>query len=339
MKKKIIAISAVLIVVLIAVTALLFSMPKYAYIVDVEEDFVVENGVAPEEMEYVIVLPKDGGYVMHVDWTIEPMGMLMAINIEDEDGKNINTFSAGGIDMNTGIMELEAGKYTMTLTPITSATQWKEYFAGFETTDWDVPPEEDEDLGLEFADGEYKFDFSFRLEKSKNLLGLVCVMSAVIGVILFVIIFAIAQKDDSMKQNYDERQEVLRGRGAKYGLYTMFFLNLELFLVEMAGVSLPMSPGMALMISVLVGGIVYAVYCIWKEAYFALNQKAGVYIVVFLVLAVYNLVVGIDAFLDGAEVQNNQLPLQSTNLFAGIMMLVICGALILKKLFRDREEE
>ena len=338
MKKIIIAVSSVLIVVVFAVTVLL-CMPKYEYTVEFEKDFVVENGVAPEEMEYVIVLPKDGGYVMHVDWTIEPMGMLMAINIEDEDGKNINTFSAGGIDMNTGIMELEAGKYTMTLTPITNATQWKEYFTGFETTDWDVPPEEDEDLGLEFADGEYKFDFSFRLEKSRNLLGLVCVMGAVIGIIFFVIIFAIAQKDDSMKQNYDERQEVLRGRGAKYGLYTMFFLNLALFLVESAGVSLPVSPGMALLISVIVGGIVFAVYCVWKEAYFALNQKAGVYIVVFLVMAVYNLVVGIAAFLDGAAVRNNQLTLRSLNLFAGIMMLVICGALILKKVCKDREEE
>ncbi len=338
MKKKIIAISVVLIVVLVAVTALLFSTPKYEYMVEFEKDFVVENGVAPEAAEYVIVLSDDDGYIMHGDWTVEPMGMVIGFDIADESGNVIRWFVAGGIDWNTDVIELPAGKYTMTLTPITGVEQWREYCAQFDTSDWVIPVEESEP-GMEFTDGAFHFDFCFRLEKTGSMLGFVCVIGAVIGVIFFVIVFAIAQKDDSMKQNYDERQEVLRGRGAKYGLYTMFFLNLALFLVESAGVSLPVSPGMALMISVIVGGIVFAVYCVWKEAYFALNQKAGVYIVVFLVLAGYNLVIGIAAFLDGAAVQNNQLTLRSLNLFAGIMMLVICGALILKKVCKDREEE
>lgn len=338
MKKIVIAISSLVLVVALVVTTLL-CMPKYNYMVEFEEDLVVENGVAPEEMEYIIVLPEDGDYVMHAKWTIEPLGMLMAINIKDEHGKNINTFSAGGIDMNSGIMDLEAGKYTMTVTPITSVTQWKEYFAKFDTSDWDVPVEEDEEPEMEFVDGTFKFDFAFKLEKSGNLFGIVCMMGVVIGVVLCVILYAIAQKDNSLKQNYDERQELLRGRGAKYGLYTMMFMNLALFLLETTGVRLPMSTGLALFFSVLIGGSVWAVYCIWKDAYFALNQKAGVFIGVFLVVGIINLIIGIDAFLDGVAFQNNQLTLRSMNLFCAIMIIVICGALILKKVCKDREEE
>lgn len=338
MKKKIIAVSAILVVVLIAVTALLFSMPKYVNIVDTEERFVVKNGAAPEEMEYTIVLPETGSYVMHGDWTIEPMGMVIGFDITDESGKAIRWFSAGTIDWNTDVIELPAGKYTVTLTPITDKDSWRDFWTQFDTSDWVIPVEESEP-GIEVADGTYKLDFNFKLEKSGNLFGIVCMMGAVIGVVLSVILYAIAQKDNSLKQNYDERQELLRGRGAKYGLYTMMFLNLALFLLETAGVCLPMSTGLALFFSVLIGGSVWAVYCVWKDAYFALNQKAGVFIGVFLVMGIINLIIGIDAFLDGVAIQNNQLTLRSMNLFCAIMIFVICGALILKKVCKDREEE
>ncbi len=338
MKKKVIAISAVLIVVLVAVTALLFSMPKYAYIVDTEEVFVVENGVAPEEMEYTIVLPEDGGYVMHADWSIEPLGMVLGIEIADENGEAIRWFSAGTIDWNTDVIELPAGKYTMTLTPITDADSWRGFWAQFDTSDWVIPVEES-DPGIEFTDGRYKLEFAFKLEESGSRLGIVCVMGAIIGVVFCVIVYAIAQKDNSMKQNYDERQELNRGRGAKYGFYTMFFLNMILFLVEAAGVHLPMSAGLALFISTLVGGCVFAVYCVWKEAYYALNQKAKVFTGTLFVIGIFNLVIGVKAFADGVAFQNNQFTLRSLNLFCGIMMIILCGSMLLKKVCKDREEE
>ncbi len=339
MKKKIIAISLLLVAVLITVTVLL-CMPKYNYMVEFEEDFAVENGVAPEEMEYVIVLSEDGEYIMDAEWKIEPAGMLMALSIVDETGKDVNTFSAHWIDMNSGVMELPAGTYTMTLTPITSAEQWKEYFAKLDTSDWDVPVEEGEEPETEFVEnGVFRFAFSFKLEECRNLQGIAVIIGTVLGVILLVILLVLAQKDNSLKQNYDERQELLRGKGAKYSVYTMFLLDIVLFLLEAAGVSLPMSPGMASFFNVLVVGGVYAVYCIWKDAYFALNQKAGVFIGVFLVAGIINLFMGIKAFSDGVAIQNNQLTIRSMNLFCAIMVLVVCGALILRKVCKDREEE
>ncbi len=337
MKKIIIAISSLVLVVAFVVTTLL-CMPKYNYMEEFEEELVVENGVAPEEMEYTIVLSEDGDYVMHADWSIEPSGMVLGIKIADESGEAIRWFSAGTIDWNTDIIELPAGKYTMTLTPITDEDSWRGFWTQFDTSDWVIPVEESEP-GIEVADGTYKLDFNFKLEKSGNLFGIVCMMGAVIGVVLCVILYAIAQKDNSMKQNYDERQELLRGRGATYGLYTMMFLNLALFLLEAAGVRIPMSTGLTLCFSVLIGGSVWSVYCIWKDAYFTLNQKTGVFIGGFLMLGVINLIIGIDAFLDGVAFQNNQFTFRSMNLFCAIMIIVICGALILKKVCKDREEE
>ncbi len=340
MRKKVIVISSILAVVLIGLIVLM-CMPRYNYQVEFEKDIIVQDGVAQEEaLEYVMVIPKDGDYVMHAEWKISPEGMLMGCSIRDENGKDVNTFSAHWITMSSGVMSLKAGKYTMTLTPLTNAEQWREYFADVDTSGWDVPPEESGPAMELLSEGEFHFEFEFKLEESADLQALIIVLGTVLGVMLVILLIAVAQTDDTMKQNYDERQELLRGRGAKYAFYTMMIFNLIMFMLEAAEVVyLPMSTGLALFFSVLIGGGVYAVYCIWKDAYFALNQKVNVLMVILIFGGVVNLLIGIDAILEGGAIQNNQLTLRSMNLFCGIMMLLICGVLILKKLWKDREEE
>ena len=341
MKKKVIA-GLSLVVIALYTLLYLFSTPKSVYEADMEKDIIVQGGVAQSEpLVSTFEIPKDGEYVMYAEWEISPEGegMLMACCIRDENGKDVNNFSAYWINMMSRPMQLEAGEYTITLTPLTGAEQWREYFAGFDTSDWDVPLEEQE-LEFEFAtDGEFHFDFDFRVETYKDMDALIFVLALAIGALLIVILFAMTQKGEGLKQNYDERQKVLRGKGAQYAFYTMMIQNFALFMLEAVDVYLPVSVGYALFLSTLIGIVVYEVYCIWKEAYFALNQKATALTVVFLVMGIANLLMGINAFVEGLAVQNNQLTIRSMNLFCGIMMLIICGALILKKVCKDREEE
>lgn len=341
MKKKTIAILFVLIAALFAVGvgAILFGLPKTVYELNFEEKIIAQSGVAPEEMVYSMEVPEDGDYVMYAKWTCNPSGMLMACSIVDEGGNNVNMFGGHGVDATSGVMTLEAGAYTLTLTPFTDAELWKAYWAEFDKTGWDAGTENDEPETELVGDGEFDFEFSFRLAGSKNVKGVVSVVLAVIGVLLFVIVLAVVQRENSMKQNYDERQELLRGRGAKYGLISMLFLNVALYLLESMGVQLPMTAGIAVILSVFVGGGVYAVYCIRMDAYFALNQKAGAFAGFLFIAGVINLVIGITAALDGRIIQNNQLTDRSLNLFCGIMMIILCGSMFLKKVCRDREEE
>ena len=337
MKKKIIA-GLSLVVIVLYTLLYLFSKPDSVYETDMEMDIIVQEGVAQSEpLVSTFEIPKDGEYIMYAEWEISPAGMLVACCIRDESGEAVNIFSAECINMMSGSMQLKAGEYTMTLTPLTDAEQWKEYFAGFDTSDWDVHAEETE---YAFAtDGEFRFDFDFRVVTHKDMQGLILVLATAIAALLIVILLAMTQKGEGLKQNYDERQEVLRGRGTKYAFYTMIVQNFVIFMLEAMDVYLPMSVGYALFLSTLTGIVVYAVYCIWKDAYFALNQKASTLTVLFLVMGIFNLFMGINAFLEGTAVLNNQLTIRSMNLFCGIMILVICGALILKKVCKDREEE
>lgn len=341
MKKKTIATLFMFIAVLfaVAVGAVLLGMPKTVYEMSSKENIIAQSGVAPKEIVYSMEVPEDGDYVMYVKWTSNPSGMLMACDIVDEKGNSVNTLGAHWMDVVSGVTSLEAGTYTLTLTPFTDAEHWKAYWAGFDRTDWDASSE-DEEPEMEFvADGEFDFEFSIRLEESRNMAGVITILGAIIVVLLFVIVLAAVQRGNSMKGNYDERQELLRGRGAKYGLYSMVFLNAILYLVESMGVRLPMGAGIAVVLSVFVGIGVYAVYCIWMDAYFALNQRAGVLTGFLLIVGVINVVIGIRAWLNHTLIQNNQLTDRCLNLFCGIMMVIICGTMILKKVCKDREEE
>ena len=341
MKKKTIAILFVLIAALFAVGvgAILFGLPKTVYELSFEENIIAQSGVAPEEMVYSMEVPEDGDYVMYAKWTSNPSGMLMACNITDANGNNVNILGAHWMDMASEVMTLEAGTYTLTLTPFNDAELWKAYWAKFDKIGWDAATENDEPETELVGDGEFDFEFSFRLVGSKNVKGIVSIVFAVIGVILFVIILAVVQRENSMKQNYDERQELLRGRGAKYGLISMLFLNVALYLLESMGVQLPMTAGIAVILSVFVGGGVYSVYCIRMDAYFALNQRAGAFAGFLFIIGVINLVIGIAALLDGRIIQNDQLTDRSLNLFCGILMMILCGSMLLKKAYKDREEE
>ena len=341
MKKKTIAILFVLIAALFAVGVgvILFGLPKTVYELSFETDITAQSGVAPEEMVYSMEVPEDGDYVMYAKWTSNPSGMLMACDITDANGESVNTLGAHWMDMASGVMPLAAGNYTLTLTPFTDAELWKAYWAKFDKTGWDAGTENDEPEIELVGDGVFQFEFAFRLEEHRNVAGIVSVLGAVIGVILFVIVLAAVQRENSMKRNYDERQELLRGRGAKYGLISMLFLNAALYLLESVGVQLPMSAGIAVILSVFVGGGVYAVYCIWMDAYFALNQRAGAFAGFLFIIGVINLVIGITALSGGRIFQNNQLTDRSLNLFCGIMMIILCGSMLLKKVCKDREEE
>ncbi len=342
MKKKAIVVSSILTVALITLLIFIFA-PKYTYEVEFEEDIVVEDSRAREdqrELTYVIEIPKDGLYVICAKWEISPEGMLMGCSIRDEEGNDFNTFSAHWIDMSSGAMEMKAGRYTMTLTPLTNVEGWREFFAGYDTSDWDEGVEEGEVPDVKFAtDGVFHFDFDFKLEEQRNLRLLVGILGVVIGLLLAVLLIVFSHTDHGLTGNYDERQELQRGRGGKYGLFSMLFFNCLIFILEQGGINLPMSGGYAAMLSALLGVGVYATYCIWKDAYLALNQKAGHFIIIFLAIGIMNLIIGIDAFMEGVAIQNNQLTPRSMNLVCSIFTLFICGVLVLKKVCKDREEE
>ena len=123
------------------------------------------------------------------------------------------------------------------------------------------------------------------------------------GIVTALIIVALVWKfsKKSMKGTFDERQELVRGRGYKYACFTiLIMLTLDLF-AESFGVfeTLPVSRSLAIFIMILAGVMVYALYCIKNDSYFGVGTDARTYRAVMWVVIVCNAVSGFSGLRSG----------------------------------------
>lgn len=79
--------------------------------------------------------------------------------------------------------------------------------------------------------------------------------------IALLIIFFILTLKQSKKSNYDERQELIRGRGYKYGFLTILSLD-AIFLILNGQVKV--SSLLMIMIPLFAGVWVFSMYTIWN---------------------------------------------------------------------------
>lgn len=303
-----------------------------------KEITVVNHVPSEEQSEYEIEISKDGGYTFHAVWEENSLGLTTGIEIFDEEGEQVFKATANGCDMYSGALELKKGTYTMVLTYITSNDQWVTYFENDNMEDWDEKPNfENEHVNV--PDGTVLIDYKFELEREIPILGYAFVAGMLAGLIFVVILVTAATKGDEVKARYDERQELVRGKGFKYAFFSMITWAVILFALEPLEITLPLSTSNASFINVIFGVTVYATYCIWNDGYFALNQKSGLIMTVLIIMGVINLLMGINAFVEGYAWINGQLSIRSMNLFCGIVMIIVCTTMLLKKFVKDRKEE
>ncbi|MCM1044730.1 MAG: hypothetical protein NC417_04405 [Candidatus Gastranaerophilales bacterium] len=160
-----------------------------------------------------------------------------------------------------------------------------------------------------------------------------------VGIVLVVLIFALTKKGRSVKSQYDERQELVRGRGAKYGFYTLLISNAVIGVMEIADLSSFAEKGVLMIIGCLPGICVYAVYCIWYDGYFALNESRRRIMASLAIIGISNFLIGAMNLVRGVIVQNGRLTVLSLNLFCAFLFIVIFAAMFLKKVCKDGKEE
>ena len=110
-----------------------------------------------------------------------------------------------------------------------------------------------------------------------------------VGLAIAFVLIIIMKTDRSMKCKYDERQELIRGRGFKYGFFSIIGMTLifACFREELSKIMDTLIQDFAI---VMVGLIVYVVYCIWNDAYFALNESKTKIAIIFFAIAVVNII-------------------------------------------------
>lgn len=152
--------------------------------------------------------------------------------------------------------------------------------------------------------------------------------------IVALVFLLLAIKFGSKKANYDERQELIRGKGFKYGFLAMMLVDA---LLAVAVRKVQLAPQLLVLTPLFIGLWIFSIYVLWNSAYFAINQKRRKYLGWLFLL--YGLLDGAQSITDLITASGS---LRVWNPDVGLLMLAIycvsIGGLMIYCIHRDQDE-
>lgn len=189
----------------------------------------------------------------------------------------------------------------------------------------------------------FTYGDTFKAESNSPLFiaTITCIVLSVllIGVIFGIFLFSLSKSAYPTKPaQFDERQVLISGKGAEYGLTTIAFAAVAMALWDAAGLPQFAQPSVLLILATILGILVYGVYRIWHGAYFVVNGNKKFITALLGVYTVISLFAGISDLLDGKIIENGLMTHHCLMLTASIMGLFWLTTIGLKAL-KDRKDE
>lgn len=160
-----------------------------------------------------------------------------------------------------------------------------------------------------------------------------------VGIFVVCIILKFTKDDGKIKCKFDERQARIRGEAYKISFFTLL---IYCFLYGMIAISVErqfIDSFAAMVLGCVIAIAINVVYCVLKDAYFALNERKNQLMVVFGVIGVMNIVLGIMSICEGTAIVDGVFTYRGTNLICGILFVVIWIVLFVKKIQDKRAAE
>lgn len=155
----------------------------------------------------------------------------------------------------------------------------------------------------------------------------------IIGLIIAFALILIANNNRKVKTQYDERQLRVRGDAYRYAFYTVVIYDVILFVVEIGGFALPLEGYVLHFAGILLGVLVLSGYCIWKDAYWGLNNNRKRYGIILVVAGLLNALPVVMTLVAG---DGDSFPW--VNLLTTVMLLVVGVELLAKHILEKRAE-
>lgn len=164
-----------------------------------------------------------------------------------------------------------------------------------------------------------------------TLIGLI--LGIITGIAFFALIVMIAKKGKICKNGkYDERQLLVRSKA-----YQIAFIVLILYLVINGMINSVLGiqwcdSFMGSLLGIFLSIMVFAIFCIFHDAYVSFQEKPTQSISLFAVIAVANFGIGFINFdWHHDYIVNGQLSYHALNFICGILMIIIILALLIKR--------
>lgn len=161
------------------------------------------------------------------------------------------------------------------------------------------------------------------------------IVGIAVGILLIAILSLLIRRYTYGKwmerSKYDERQKVAQGLAHRAGFWTLIIGLLVLWTLNCFEVELPFNQNYLLLGLMCLGMMVYAIECIFRDAYMGLNDNPRRWILVDGAIVLVNLIIAFSEFSSGL---NGWI-----NLMAAAMLGTVMVAFILKQLLNRRAED
>jgi len=164
------------------------------------------------------------------------------------------------------------------------------------------------------------------------------VIGLIVGLIIAVICFKYANTNHKAKTEYDERQKVIRGQAYMYGFYTVLVFECLMLVISIGRLPLPVDEYILHFMGIILGCTVLAVYSIWHDVYWGLNNNRRRYSIVFIICAAINAIPVIASLRTGTLIVNSKPSSAFINLLVLIMLLILAIELLIKQIADKKEE-
>ena len=155
------------------------------------------------------------------------------------------------------------------------------------------------------------------------------IVAVVVSIIICAVIMKAFHSGRSSMPKYDERQQLIRGRGYMIAFYSIIIV-MCLIPVIMTQEMIHFLGDILFFIPLILGIMIHIMYCIWNNAYIELNLKIKNWVIFMLCISVFNLALGAISIKNGNMVEDNVLQVQALNLIVGGLGLVILVELLIK---------
>lgn len=320
---------------------------KQQYNYSASQQVVVENGITEQAIfELEIPVFEEGAYTLYTEWANEQGGMITGVIFTAPDGMIEYAATADWCQAESSTLQLQPGMYRLEIHSLLNQKELRDFLADFV-----FPTDNQEELnnkiniddGYTYAENAtLPMHYTILLKKASAFslgekCGILC--GILLGLLIVYIFLIVTKKGDSAKIIYDERQQSVRGKGFKGGFFTMLGYNALIALLSMLEIPIPADIEVIVITGVLVGIGVYAVYCIWNDGYFALNEKRNLILVSFGVIGLINIAITIVHIISGHLFRNGNLTFRGLNLLCSILVLVIFLTLLIKEVRDGKEDE
>ncbi|MEE0061443.1 MAG: hypothetical protein UE295_11505 [Acutalibacteraceae bacterium] len=158
-------------------------------------------------------------------------------------------------------------------------------------------------------------------------------------VFIFALVLIVSKLAKNKSCNFDERQELIRGRAFKYAFFSILIYVAGYGVISALFEKDFMTTPAALYAGIYIALVIFAVYNIWNESFFALKQTPIPFIVLFSITTICSGYGGISSIKDGSIIENGLLTFDFMSLVASIAFAVIVITILIRLIINKKSEQ